>query len=586
MSSIEAIREGLLLEFKEAIPSDGEIMHECISLCQMYNLSPQALLWKWEVIKLGKGHSALPEISALDMNSVAAMKAQITRDLLKESTKKKQQARINQSSVVPANLNRRYAAGSANIAPDQVKTESTSDNLNDSVAVSYRGPKADEDSRKRRAYRYMYEKVSERSEALDDRIDELAELVRDHYGLTELGDPSSSTDGDTTVVGRIIQDIEAAGSSTKLNETTICLESSRMLGSGSRIPLRFDPTVKIRGCITGAGSLGFFPGAIVALRGRNGGGGWFQVSEILGLPLPRSTPSAGLSAMKIDPDMAGSPFSMSIACGPYTSDTDLHYRPRELYFEHIKKTKPGVVLLMGPFVDSSHPKVKIGDLDSTPSRLYQIRFLTSLKSFLQSSPHSKVLLLPSIRDLLSDHAVYPQGEYPQLLTENHPRIHLLPNPARFTINGVTFAGTSVDVLFHLKREEYLKRGEEVEPIAPTATEDVGTDAMGNLCRHLLQQRSFYPLFPVPIDVSLEVNLDISHSDGLRLCNVEDQYAPDVLILPSKLKEFAKTIHSTYAINPSYINKLRYATLEVASGAMPVKDRINLHLAKFENNSGT
>lgn len=58
----------------------------------------------------------------------------------------------------------------------------------------------------------MYEKISERSGgkynlwgerqldnlmpriALDDRIDELADLVRQHYGLAELGDPSTSTD--------------------------------------------------------------------------------------------------------------------------------------------------------------------------------------------------------------------------------------------------------------------------------------------------------------------------------------------------------------------------------------------------------
>jgi hypothetical protein len=64
----------------------------------------------------------------------------------------------------------------------------------------------------------MYEKISERSGgkynlwrdrqlsnlipqiALDDRIDELADLVRQHYGLAELGDPSTSTD-----VGHIVQ---------------------------------------------------------------------------------------------------------------------------------------------------------------------------------------------------------------------------------------------------------------------------------------------------------------------------------------------------------------------------------------------
>jgi hypothetical protein len=30
--------------------------------------------------------------------------------------------------------------------------------------------------------------------ALDDRIDELAELIRDHYNIPDLGDPASSTE--------------------------------------------------------------------------------------------------------------------------------------------------------------------------------------------------------------------------------------------------------------------------------------------------------------------------------------------------------------------------------------------------------
>lgn len=53
------------------------------------------------------------------------------------------------------------------------------------------------------------------------------------------------------------------------------------MGSGARVPLRFSPTLKIRGGPQGASSVGLFPGAIVALKGRNGGGGMFVVEEIL-----------------------------------------------------------------------------------------------------------------------------------------------------------------------------------------------------------------------------------------------------------------------------------------------------------------
>jgi DNA polymerase alpha subunit B len=85
-----------------------------------------------------------------------------------------------------------------------------------------------------------------------------------------------------TVVGRITLDSESSSSgSVKLNEASLALESSRMMGSGARVPLRFDPSFKVRGGAKGASGLGLFPGAIVALRGKNGGAGWFLVSEIL-----------------------------------------------------------------------------------------------------------------------------------------------------------------------------------------------------------------------------------------------------------------------------------------------------------------
>ncbi len=83
--------------------------------------------------------------------------------------------------------------------------------------------------------------------------------------------------------------------------------------------------------------------------------------------------------------------------------------------------------------------------------------------------------------------------------------------------------------------------------------------MANLCRHLLLQRrwvcttyslanahpgySFYPIFPPPADVLSEVNLDMSHFDDVRMVDEGDlDYAPDVLILPSRLKQFSKVLH--------------------------------------------
>lgn len=168
----------------------------------------------------------------------------------------------------------------------------------------------------------MYEKVTGRSEggllvfqaltseliadglALDDRIDEFADLVQKHYRVDEFADPNAATEvcfphstmrkiytrgqETTTIVGRIVHDADISASGTKLNESSLVLESSRMMGSGVRVPIRFAPETKLRGGIKGVGGISFFPGAIVALRGRNGGGGFFLVEEILSV---RYTPS-------------------------------------------------------------------------------------------------------------------------------------------------------------------------------------------------------------------------------------------------------------------------------------------------------
>ena len=50
--------------------------------------------------------------------------------------------------------------------------------------------------------------------------------------------------------------------------------------------------------------------------------------------------------------------------------------------------------------------------------------------------------------------------------------------------------------------------------------------------------SFYPLFPPPLDIAPEVNLDISHSNELQMHNNEMQ-VPSLVIIPSRLKSFAK-----------------------------------------------
>ncbi|OBZ68666.1 DNA polymerase alpha subunit B [Grifola frondosa] len=584
------IRRELLEKFGD--DTDAKIIEESVKLCQMYNIGGEDLFFKWEAMRFGSG----PGQFTLD--SVEAIKAQIQRDLAKANLRK-QQARANLMGPLSrgfgAGLGRpggRFDASSAMKTPTKPAIR-TQDGFGLALGgerkmpvagpskVNYVGPNTDEAYRKQRAYHYMYEKVSERSEAIDDRIDEFGELVKEHYKVDELGDPTTATEEDMTVVGRITLDAESSAGSVKLNEASLTLESSRIMGAGARVPLRFDPNVKILQGKQGVSGIGLFPGAIVALRGKNGGGGSFIATEILSLP--QIGPS---SQSRIKLESGDSSFSMCIACGPFTPDADLKYKPWNNLIVQLKAKKPTVILLLGPFVDSAHSLVKNGDIDISPAEIFQQEFLAPLRDFLDSSPGSIALIVPSLRDVISTHAVFPQCELGAEFNVD-PRIHLLPNPARFSLNDISFGVSSIDVLFHLRKEEFFKRAQEWRLDGEFVSASVATKKVGTLFSPSYIRNdgrvSFYPIFPVPLELSHEVNLDVTHWDGLKLCNDLADGAPDVLISPSRLKQFSKVVDTTITVNPSFLTKGTYAMLHYAghSNDSLLKDRLKADVLRLE-----
>lgn len=117
--------------------------------------------------------------------------------------------------------------------------------------------------------------------------------------------------------------------------------------------------------------------------------------------------------------------------------------------------------------------------------------------------------------------------------------------------------TSVDTLFSVKQNEFFKKGKDPVPdVAADSSMSVDQsapkDAMARLCRHVLRQRSFYPLFPSPMAPPLEpLNLDVTHSNLLKF---NAGAGADVFILPSMLKHFAKVVDSAVMVNPSSLTK--------------------------------
>ena len=133
------------------------------------------------------------------------------------------------------------------------------------------------------------------------------------------------------------------------------------------------------------------------------------------------------------------------------------------------------------------------------------------------------------------------------MASGQQRVHCVSNPCTFKINEVVFGITSTDVLFHMNIEE------------TNSNLEVGT-RMKRIAQHVVQQRSYYPLFPPP--ATFPTNLDLKHMDKWQLpCK------PDVLIVPSKLASFATPVlDNTVVVNPGHLTKGTtggtYAVMEI------------------------
>jgi DNA polymerase alpha subunit B len=163
-----SIREEIQAQFKSSVASDEKLVEErtcldwikfpiepflpVISICQIYNLSPEHLFYKWEAINFNSSttHSAM---SSFSMDSVIALKALLQRELAKESGKKAQRAvpagkaAVVNRSRLPANMARVMNTG-AKAGVIQVKEEQSGAGPS---TVTFRGPKLDASSQRDRA---------------------------------------------------------------------------------------------------------------------------------------------------------------------------------------------------------------------------------------------------------------------------------------------------------------------------------------------------------------------------------------------------------------------------------------------------
>ncbi|GBM51226.1 DNA polymerase alpha subunit B [Araneus ventricosus] len=216
-----------------------------------------------------------------------------------------------------------------------------------------------------------------------------------------------------------------------------------------------------------------------------------------------------------------------VAAGPFATADTMSYEPLWDLMKYVKTHMPHVVILIGPFVDVKNDFIENGDLNETYDDIFKRLVLEILKNI--ESLSTKVVLVPSTRDAHHDF-VYPTPPYS--VDHATKRLYLASDPCILNIEGVIFAITSTDILFHLGKEEISY------PQQP--------DRFGRLCKHLLTQKHFYPLYPP----NEEINVDFPRYE----LHAPLPVMPHVLIVPSDFRYFIKDINGCCCINPERLTK--------------------------------
>ncbi|GAX21359.1 DNA polymerase alpha subunit B [Fistulifera solaris] len=428
------------------------------------------------------------------------------------------------------------------------------------------------------AYRSLFTTTEQRATALDQQLIHMGQHLMEKYQLGQ-SDEVAPLEGvgipradQVCNIGRICN----AAHYGKINATSVLLEGSRAAVGGARVAVDLS---------TLSSQYSVFPGQIVALEGMNPTGRKLQVQRLCegAAAAPVTSRVRDLRQYHLQAQQ-GQPVKLLTAAGPFTTSDNFQYQPWQDLLHVVQNEQPDVVILTGPFVDMNHPAVQSGqtalqdedgnDVIVPYETFFMHKISLLLEELLTENPllMTQFVLVPSLEDATAEW-VYPQPpfqdrvsgglqpnipgadgitigtmglDYVETATElPAKRVHCVPNPCTLQINEVVIGITSTDVLFHMSADE------------TNANLPPGS-RLARISQHLLQQRSYYPLFPP----APGMNMDYQYMEYWSMpCQ------PDLLLLPSKLACFSRIVmDTTIVVNPGRLTRDTmggtYAIIEV------------------------
>lgn len=548
------------------IANDPSIIGKCSQLCSLFNMTAQELFSNWEAYTFKHHNDTNMKISLENLESLQTyIQDRLTLENA-EAPSSKQNLKLNnkhsasrfKSGASNSNSNSFLDANDSLIGSHQTKKrklnfssspvkesqnqvesnqilesvhaeavpdkETTVSNKNIKIIANF--------NPKKYKYRTMNLKLLEIADYLDEKIDDVSQIVADRYNLedTQFADPTRQSQSEIYTVGRIVPDSPLA-STSELNLESLFLETSRSNGFGCRVHLDLSNVSKAS----------FFSGQIVAFRGINATGDTFKVIENLKIPYLGSISYTSEEIQNFADIIGDDNLKVVVASGPYHSKKSLDFTHLENFVNHINTViKPDVVIMLGPFIDiQAVPNILSNSFFNTGEDIDDLKslddlFVSFVSPILSDIKCQRVILLPHGSDVTNPHTPYPQAPFNRKSLSLPKTFKCFPNPSLFNINELSFGVSTADILRDLK---------------DVTTKDANSNRIERIVEHVIQQRQFYPVNPppdAPDDRSFQ--LDTSY---LGLSEFNDEM-PDILILPSVVKSFIKVVKNVMVINPGSV----------------------------------
>lgn len=396
--------------------------------------------------------------------------------------------------------------------------------------------------------RYMNDDIRGRVEATRAHLRELGARILERAKETQelppvTGSCFTTPSSDTVVaIGRVRVDLASGQDGDELgriNESSVLLENE----DGHWMRLNLD---KMR-----SQPIFLHRGMIAAVEGVNTNGRELDVTAVHDNAQSRSGSDGNVKVKvekeEMDTEEDGNSTSAGatagdgeewarviVSAGPYTCMNDLKYEPLLELCDVVKREQPHLVVLGGPFVDASHNLIN----DSLPvafDNVFEERVLNRITALATDCPNTKFVILPALGDAHHDF-VCPQpplngGDAPfpaNLFSAPNPSVLQVTSSAD-TARSLTLGVTTLPTLADISADALCWNS---------------GDRFAAIVSHILRQTSFYPSDPPGRDVPLDSTL----RDRLAMPTT----GLDALLVPSKLKSFAKVVDGTLAVNPGLL----------------------------------